>query len=546
MYGGGTFGMMRLHRKLHRFHWRHKAAAAPSLFARKRQAAWMGLNDRAKIGMPEVWGSLGHVSRFWIKLFTLCKVKVSFTQIHLAWGDLPLKSFLFSLKSLILLICEFSAILEKFPCRTCLEFLARVLKQSWRRLETAGFWWANQGSMPHVLARVRCTWACLMMLLISTQKTSQVQSWKMMKWIDFRFPIPIGRWTPWKRPCSKPSGVQMSLTGSRELDVRRSWFKVWSSTGARSSRAVIRVKVLEHINNFRFPELFRYIITKSGPSCLSSNHVKSTKTLEVARGEGMKGCGVSVEDQQENSMAQCTTKSLYHRFSSQKISESKWNFTDISDAMECNNLPDISTDVCPELETVWSFPQSEISGTSPPVRRIEVPTGALCEQWRACQRFPSPVISSMSIRIIRIYLRLRLLQQRIPWRSVRSRSPNMVDRVPKWFRSLVLSSGSFTTKANANHVCTTAKEDAGMGMNVAFVISAQQNRSGRGRVDNITWRELSEENENVPKHKDHCQRIKSQKITTFFVTFVLSWLVINCHVSSCFHATFWRLLASPV
>ena len=81
--------------------------------------------------------------------------------------------------------------------------------------------------------------------------------------------------------------------------------------------------MLEHINNFRFPELFRYIITKSGPSCLSSNHVKSTKTLEVARGEGMKGCGVSVEDQQENSMAQCTTKSLYHRFSSQKMSESK-------------------------------------------------------------------------------------------------------------------------------------------------------------------------------------------------------------------------------
>ena len=92
--------------------------------------------------------------------------------------------FFFPLKSLILLICEFLAILEKFPCRTCLEFLARVLKQSWRRLETAGFWWANQGSMPHVLARVRCTWACLMMLLISTQRTSQVQSWKMMKWIS--------------------------------------------------------------------------------------------------------------------------------------------------------------------------------------------------------------------------------------------------------------------------------------------------------------------------------------------------------------------------
>ena len=78
----------------------------------------------------------------------------------------------------------------------------------------------------------------------------------------------------------------------------------------------------------------------------------------------------------------------------------------------------------------------------------------------------------------------------------------MVDHVPKRFRSLVLSSGSFTTKANASHVCTTAKEDAGMEMNVAFVISAQQNRSGRGRVDNITWRELSEENETVPKHKD--------------------------------------------
>ena len=55
------------------------------------------------------------------------------------------------------------------------------------------------------------------------------------------------------------------------------------------------------------------------------------------------------------------------------------------------------------------------------------------------------------------------------------------------------------TKAAVNHVYTTAKEDAGMGMDVDFVIFAQQNRSERSRVDNITCSEHSKEN--VPKHK---------------------------------------------
>lgn len=47
--------------------------------------------------------------------------------------------------------------------------------------------------------------------------------------------------------------------------------------------------------------------------------------------------------------------------------------------------------------------------------------------------------------------------------------------------------------------------DAGMVINVAIAISAQQNRSGRGRVDSTTWRGLSAEQGNVVKmvkHKD--------------------------------------------
>lgn len=95
-------------------------------------------------------------------------------------------------------------------------------------------------------------------------------------------------------------------------------------------------------------------------------------------------------------------------------------------------------------------------------------------------------------------LRLARLQQTTLWRRL-CRSQKTLGVEAQRSLSLVLSSGSFMTKAAVNHVYTTAKEDAGMGMDVDFVIFAQQNRSERGRVDNIICSEHSKEN--VPKHK---------------------------------------------
>lgn len=113
-----------------------------------------------------------------------------------------------------------------FPCRTCLEFSARVLKQSWRRLETAGSLLCGPiKDVGHImrwlwLDDVRCT--CLMMLLISPPRTSQVQRFLT----HFRV---SGRWTPWKRPCSKLLGVQMRMLldhGGWMSDHHQLWYEL--------------------------------------------------------------------------------------------------------------------------------------------------------------------------------------------------------------------------------------------------------------------------------------------------------------------------------
>lgn len=86
-------------------------------------------------------------------------------------------------------------------------------------------------------------------------------------------------------------GPNEDVTGSRRLDVR-------------SSPAVIRVKVLEHINNFpSFSDIISSPNMVQVFSCLTTS--SQPKTLEVARGEGMKGRGEFLwRIRMENSMAQ--------------------------------------------------------------------------------------------------------------------------------------------------------------------------------------------------------------------------------------------------
>ena len=86
-------------------------------------------------------------------------------------------------------------------------------------------------------------------------------------------------------------GPNEDVTGSRGLDVR-------------SSPAVIRVKVLEHINNFpSFSDIISSPNMVQVFSCLTTS--SQPKTLEVARGEGMKGRGEFLwRIRKENSMAQ--------------------------------------------------------------------------------------------------------------------------------------------------------------------------------------------------------------------------------------------------
>ena len=249
---------------------------------------------------------------------------------------------------------------------------------------------------------VRCTWGIhtSWCFSFSPPRTSQVQRCLT----HFRF---SGRWTPWKRPCSKLLGVQRRMLldhGGWMSDHHQLWYELRCLSISTISHSFSDI-----ISSPKMVQVFGCLTTSSQPTwgCSGWRHEGAWR--------------ISVEDQNgefhfttKQHLKQCTTKSLYHKFSSQKMSESQWNYR----YLRCNGMQfeqiylTNSTDVCAEQEAAWSVPQPEISA---PHLRFAAYRGpnrcTLWEQWRtwgiiswlgSCQHFPSPSIWSMSIRIINI------------------------------------------------------------------------------------------------------------------------------------------------